>query len=215
MKRQLNILFWFLTMPILTFGQTDDTLLQPKLILNDTSIINNTDLKVYLLFDIRDYFEVVNGLILLEYVDYVQICQNDFLTICFYDTKFKITPTGFYKFEEVDSICNAPKIKINKFGTNMDYKKLKNDDVKIIHKVGKKRFKSRFGKIVVNRQTGCMDTGRNPLKILHNRKTLQFNDIGNLIFFEFDGDHDKKTELYIVNYFTCNGRLEIYKIDNK
>jgi len=215
MKRQLNILFWVLTMPILAFGQVEDTLLQPKLILNDTSIINKTNLKVYLLFDIRDYPTVIDGLLIPEYVEYVQICQEDFLTICYDNIKLKISSTGFYKCEKNENICIQPKIKINEFGTNMDYKELKNEDVKIICKVGKKSFKTRFGKIEVNRQIGCMDTGKNPLRILHSRKTLQFNDIGNLMFFEFDGDNDKKTELYIVNFFTCGGRLEIYRIDDK
>ena len=79
----------------------------------------------------------------------------------------------------------------------------------------KEHFKSSFGKIEVYRKRGCMDTGRNPFKIVRNGKTLSFNDIGNLIFFEFDGDNDGKNELYILTYFSCEGRLEFYKIDDK
>ena len=79
----------------------------------------------------------------------------------------------------------------------------------------KEHFKSSFGKIEVYRKRGCMDTGRNPFKIVRNGKTLSFNDIGNLIFFEFDSDNDGKNELYILTYFSCEGRLEFYKIDDK
>jgi len=205
MKQKLIILFLIFALPILTFGQANDTLLQPKLIVNDTTIINNTDLKVYLLFNIADYqrYQEVNGILLTEYFEGVRICQDDFLTIGYSFTSLKITPEGLYKCKNVDETCNRPKIKIHGFGSNF------------ATKTGKKSFKSRFGKIEVNRQTGCMDTGRNPVTILHNKKTLQFKNIGNLVFFEFDGDNDGKTELYIVNYFICDEHLEIYKIDDK
>jgi hypothetical protein len=142
------------------------------------------------------------------------ICLNDYLTICTEGVDFKVVPTGFKIYDQTDTICNK-KLKVNWFGTNMRGKELKNGDYKPIYEFGAKRFKSRFGKIIVNRQQGCMDTGWNPIKISQKGKTLSFNDIGNLIFFEFDGDNDGKKELYLLNYFSCEGRLEFYKIDDK
>ena len=206
MKKLINILL-VLILPVFAFGQMGDSLLQPKPILNDSLIINNTDLKVYLLFESENNIFLWDG---------INICQNDFLVIRVgIGFNFMITSAGLYTCEKLDTICNKPKIKINGFYTNMNYKELKNDDFKIIYEIGKKSFKSRFGKIVVSRQSGCMDTGRNPIKIVRKGKTLQFNDIGNLIFFKLDSDNDGKTELYIVNFFVCEGRLEIYKVDDK
>lgn len=192
------------------FSINGDTLLPrlitPKFVSNDTSIINNTDLKVYLLFDSDSYesdtVDYFNRPIGFHFLDYIRICQNDFLTISAEATNFKINPAGLYVYQQIDTVCDR-KIKLNGFASNFGVKEKK------------EHFKSRFGKIEVNRQQGCMDTGRNPITILQNEKTLLFKDIGNLIFFEFDGDNDGKNELYILNYFTCGGRLKIYRIDDK
>ena len=178
---------------------------------NDTLIINNTDLKVYLLFDSKDS---LNRFFCHGWASVYSICLNDYLTICTEYVNFKVTPISIKIYDQIDTICNN-KLKVNWFGTNMRGKELKNGDYKSIYEFGEKRFKSRFGKIIVNRQQGCMDTGRNPIKIVRKGKILLFNEIGNLIFFEFDGDNDGKKELYLLNYFSCGGRLEFYKIDDK
>ena len=210
------------------FSIDGDTLLpiliKPKLLPNiitatndetledDTLIMNNTDLKVYLLLDLEDSIvKLIGKRFRIEGI--YSICQNDYLTITTGDINIKVTPTGTIIYEQFDTICNK-KI-ADKFGTNVKVKVLKDGDYEVIPEYGKKRFKSRLGKIEVDRQSGCIDTGRNPIKITRNSKTLLFNDIGNLVFFEFDSDNDGKKELYILTYFTCMGRLEFYKVDDK
>jgi hypothetical protein len=141
---------------------------------------------------------------------YISVCKNDLLKISIEAINFKVMTTGLWIYEEIDTICNQ-KLERYGFGTNRNIKGLtyKNNSF------SKKCFNSRLGKIEVYQQLGCDDTGRNPFKIIQNGKTLSFNIIGNLVFFEFDSDNDGKEELYILNYFICEGRLEIYKIDDK
>lgn len=200
------------------FSIQGDTLLprqvKPKPLVNDTSIINNTNLKVYLLFDPFDSLNrpIEFGPYLF---DYIPVCKNDFLTIHIGTVNFLIKPTGLLVYEQIDTVCNQ-KIKVNGYTTNRKVKELKNGDYDISYELEKKQFNSRVGKIEVERkQMQCDDTGKNPVTITRNGKKLIFKDIGNLLFFEFDSDNDGKNELYLFNYFSCEGRLEIYKIDDK
>jgi antitoxin component YwqK of YwqJK toxin-antitoxin module len=202
----------------LCFSLEGDTLLprhlKPKLISNDTSIINNTDLKVYMLFD---PYDSLNNIIDFgpSLFDNIPVCKNDFLTIHIGTINFLIKQTGLWVYEQIDTTCNI-NIKVNGYTTNRKEKELKNGDYDISYELEKKYFKSRLGKIEVERkQMQCDDTGRNPMKITKAGKTLLFKDIGNLLFFEFDSDNDWKNELYLLNYFSCEGHLEIYKIDDK
>ena len=196
------------------FSIDGDTLLprliKPKLVTNDTSIINNTNLKVYLLFN---SYDSLNKLALPTYgylYDYISVCKNDFLTIHVGGVNFKVIPTGLWIYEQIDTVCHE-EIKVNGYSTNREVKELK-----VSYILEKKNFKSRLGNIQVDRQMmRCDDTGNNPVKISREGKTLLFKDIGNLLFFEFDSDNDGKKELYILNYFSCMRRLEIYKIDDQ
>jgi len=200
------------------FSIKGDTLLprqiNPKLVVNDISITNNTDLKVYLLFD--PYDSLNRPIDFGPYLfDYIPVCKNDYLTIHIGTINFLIKPTGLWVYEQMDTICNQ-KIKVNGFTTNRKVKELKNGDYDISYELEKKYFNSRLGKIEVERkQMQCDDTGKNPVTISRNGRKLVFKDIGNLLFFEFDSDNDGKNELYLLNYFSCEGRLEIYKIDDK
>ena len=187
-------------LPNIMVATNDETLEE------DTLIINNTDLKVYLLFDTKDS---LNRFFCHGWADVYGICLNDYLTICAIDINIKVSPVGIKIYDHA-IVCNK-KLKVNGFGTNGHIKKLNYGD----DSFSKKCFKSRLGEIEVYRKRRCMDTGRNPIKITRNGKTLLFNDIGNLIFFEFDSDNDGKKELYILSYFSCEGRLECYKVDDK
>lgn len=200
------------------FSQKGDTLLprliKPILVLNDTSIINNTDVKVYLLFD--SYDSLNRHIRFGENLDgYIPVCKNDFLTIHIGSINFTITSSGIRVCEQIDTICNQ-KINVTGYTTNRKVKELKNGDFDITYEIEKKYYKSRFGKLQVDRKLmRCDDTGRNPVTIFRNGKTLVFKDIGNLLFFEFDNDNDGKNELYLLNYFVCQEHLLIYKIDDK
>ena len=203
----------------LFFSIEGDTLLprqiKPKLVVNDTSIINNTDLKVYLLFD---PFDSLNRPIEFGpslFGGYIPVCKNEFLTVHIGAINFLFKPGGLWAYEQIDTNCNQ-KIKLNGYTTNRKVKELKNGDYDISYELEKKYFNSRLGKIEVERkQMQCDDTGKNPVTITRNGKKLVFKDIGNLLFFEFDSDNDGKNELYLFNYFSCEGRLYIYKIDDK
>ncbi len=200
------------------FSPRGDTLLPRKIkqkpVVDDTSIINNTTLKVYCLFNSNDSLNQPIDLGALMFT-YIAICKNDFVTSHIGTINFLILPDGLKVYEQFDTVCREP-VKLNGYTTNRKVKELKNGDYEIGYELEKKYFKSRFGKIEVERkEMQCDDTGRNPLTITNDHKTLLFKNIGNLLFFEFDSDRDSKKELYVFNYFSCEQHLEIYKIDDK
>jgi len=187
--------------------------IKPKLIANDTSIINNTDLKVYLLFDSHDSLNRPIQFGPSLFGGYIPVCKNELLTVHIGAINFLFKPTGLWVYEQIDTTCYQ-KIKVNGYTTNRKVKELKNGEYDISYELEMKNFKSRLGKIQVERkQMQCDDTGRNPVTITRNREQLIFKDIGNLIFFEFDTDSDGRNELYLLNYFSCQGQLEIYRIE--
>lgn len=203
---------------MICLSNSGDTLLprliKPKLVSNNKSIINNTDLKVYLLFDPYDSlnYPVKFGSSLFDKID---VCHNDFLTIHIRSINFKYKPEGIWVYIQKDSICNQT-IDGNTFLTNLKVIELKNGDHEVSYELEKKYFNSSIGKIEVERKRmQCKDTGSNPLKIIRNGKKLVFKEIGNLLFFEHDSDNDGYSELYILNFYCCEGKLFIYKIDNK
>jgi hypothetical protein len=86
--------------------------------------------------------------------------------------------------------------------------------VEITFDLDKRYIQSNIGTIEVSSQElQCDDTGTNPFRITSNGNDIVFNQGGNLIFFEFDSNKDKKKELYILNYFSCMRRFELYKIE--
>ncbi|UII19612.1 toxin-antitoxin system YwqK family antitoxin [Fulvivirga ligni] len=201
----------------LSFSIEGDTLLpiqlKTKLIAKDTSIINNTDLKVYLLFDSYDSSNRSIELGESLFLGYIPVCENEYLTVHIGAINFQFKSSGLWVYEQIDTVCNQ-KIKVNGYTTNRKLKELKNGEYDISCVLEKKNFKSSLGKIEVERkQMQCDDTGRNPVTITRNKGKLIFKDIGNLIFFEFDTDNDGKNELYLLSYFTCQGHLEIYRIE--
>jgi hypothetical protein len=226
MKTLITIL---ILIPFLSFGQNNNPIdkygqkqfdtvkpryIEQKLVNKDTSIINNTDLKVYKLFDTRDS---INDF--LKYTDClfgkIEVCINQYLTIHIRPLNFCIKQNGIDISETVDTTCSK-KINYHIFECNRIITEHEDGNIDVSYELEKKYFTLQIGKIEVERkQMRCDDTGYNPITIARNNKTLYFKDIGNLIFFEFDTNKDGINELYILNYFSCMGHLEIYKITNK
>ncbi|MES2560825.1 MAG: toxin-antitoxin system YwqK family antitoxin [Bacteroidota bacterium] len=200
------------------FSAKGDTLLPrniaPQPVLEDTSIINQTTLKVYLLFN---SFDSLN-----KPIDFgphlfhpIPVCKNEQVVIHIGPINFLLTQNGFRVYEQFDPSC-LQKIKTNGYTTNRDTRELPNGNYDVRYALETKLFKSRLGKIAVERkQMQCDDTGNNPLTITRDNKTLLFKDIGNVLFFEFDSDNDTQNELYVLNYFSCEKQLKIYKVDDK
>ncbi len=215
MKTKLTLCLFF---PLLSLGQTkfNPRFIKQSLIQNDTSIINNTDLKIYRLFDTRDS---ASG---IRYFNYplemgTHICNNNNnnLTVNTGGVLFTIQREGLHIEQKKDTICKK-EIKSTCFKTHRITTTLKSGDFYISYDTTKKYFATQIGKMKISPTSlGCDDTGRNPFKITRNGKSIYFKDIGNLTFFEYDIEKDGMKELYILNSFSCRGRLEIYKIDIK
>lgn len=202
----------------LSISAQGDTLLPrqiiPKLVASNNIITNNTDLKVYLLFDSKDSLNnsIDFGGVLFD--GYFPVCKKEYLTVHIGAINFLVKPSDLLIYEQIDTTCYQ-KIEVNGFNTNRKITELNTGDYDISYVLEKKYFNVSLGKIEVNRkQMQCDDTGHNPVTITRNGKKLIFKNIGNLIFFEFDNDRDGKKELYLFNYFSCEGRLEFYKIDD-
>jgi hypothetical protein len=211
-----TLLGFLLLLSLFSFRQMDNNIpfFRQSLVLNDTSISNNTDLKIYCLFDNRDSANhVIKSCHNFERE--VRVCDNGNLVIHYGPTDFIVQPTGVEVQTKGDTICGREIIS-HCFETHRVVKDLKNGSVDIYYDTKKRHFKTQVGQIeVAPTQFGCDDTGQNPMKISRNGKTILFKDIGNLIFFEHDIDKDGKKELYVLDYFSCMGDLKIYKIDDK
>jgi len=187
------------------------TYLKAQEITSDTSIINLTDLKVYLLFDQYDKKnKVVNfGEDLFRGG---KICTGKELTIQIGAINFLIKENGLEIHETIERRCDK-ELESIKYGINRVVKELENGEWDVKYVYDTIDHKSSLGKIeVIRKKLKCVDTGRNPLKIHRNGKTLEFKDIDNLQFFEYDLDNDGNKGLYVLTYQSCNGLLKIYEV---
>jgi hypothetical protein len=180
---------------------------------NDSLIINNTSLRLYCLFNSKD--SINKNFRFAEPLDgNVKICGNqNNVIINAGGISFQIKSNGVL----LDSIRNTSckkDIVTHNFGGSRRIKELDSGDVEITFDLDKKYIKTNIGTIEVSPQElQCDDTGTNPFRITTNGKEIVFKQGGNLIFFEFDSNKDKKKELYILNYFSCMRRFELYKIE--
>lgn len=204
-------LFLFLLLPLFTNGQLG---FKEQLIKkNDSLIINNTSLKLYCLFDTRD--SINKNFRFAEPMDgNVRICGNlSKVVINAGGITFQIKSKGVFLDSVRNNNCKKDIVTHN-FGGSKRIKELESGDLEISFDLDKKYIKTNLGTIEVSPQElQCDDTGTNPFKITSNGKEIVFKEGGNLIFFEFDSNLDKKKELYILNYFSCMRRFELYKIE--
>jgi hypothetical protein len=210
-----KLLHFFILLPLLSFGQTGTNarFFSQSLVHNDTSIINNTDLKIYRLFDTRDSTHA--GKSYYPFDGGVKTCNDNGVTIHYGPTNFIIKSNGIEVTATRDTICSKG-ITEYRFGGSRRIKQLKDGSVDAYYDLEKKYIKTQIGKIEVSpQQFHCDDTGNNPFRIERNGKSIYFKDGGNLLFFEYDSDNDGKKELFILNYHSCMAHIELYKIDYK
>lgn len=190
--------------------------IEEKEVKNDPSIINNTDLKIYLLFNQNKENLLVGEELFGRPVIYKN--KEDLLVIEYqYNTIFLIRPTGVeikqtQKENNTQEANRLKEIKAKWYTTTLRVEELPNGGLSRIHEDGKVSHKIQFGKLEVNRkrEPQCDDTGTNPITIYRNDKKLEFTNIRNLGFFECDVDG--KNELFILDFVCCEGSLKIYKI---
>ncbi|MDQ3111865.1 MAG: hypothetical protein M3R17_18420 [Bacteroidota bacterium] len=211
-----NTLIIFLLLSLLSFKQTisNARFIPQTLAVNDSLCTNNTDLKVYRLYDTRDttkslpekFYPFDGGL---------HICDDSNITIHYGPLLLIINSKGINAEQKRDSVCTK-EIVVKHFGGSRRIKDRKDGGVDITYDLQKKYIKTEIGKIEVSpQQFHCADTGNNPFRIISKGKSIDFTEGGNLDFFESDVDKDGKKELYILNYHSCMGQIEIYKIDWK
>lgn len=204
-------IFLFLALPFFSNGQLGFR--EQSIKENDTLIINSTSLRLYSLFDTRD--SINKKFRFLEPVDgNVKVCGNrKQVIINAGGISFQIRSNGVFLDTVRKKICKK-EIETYYFGGSRRIKELDSGDYEVTYDLDKKYIKTNLGTIeVFPQEFQCDDTGNNPFRIIYKEKDIVFKDGGNLIFFEFDSNLDKKKELYILNYFSCMGRLRLYKVE--
>lgn len=171
-----------------------------KAIKNDTSILNNSRLGLYRLFDSRD---AKNDILYFgtSLSGPIQVCDNEGLSVIIGKIHFAFKTGGLMVHVKADTLCNEFE-EVQRFSLPSLESKTK-------------VFKAETGRIEVEQKKMlCENTGHNPVKIKGGEGDVYFKDAGNLIFFEYDIDKGGSKEFFMVNYYPCENHLEIYKIDN-
>lgn len=203
------ILFFFL--PLISTAQIG--LKEQRLYVSDSFIVNTTELRIYTLFNSSDSSNK-NFRFKGELDGNVIICGSKKKAIIYAGgISFQLQANGVY----IDTVKNTSCKKGIDFYSIRGSKRVKELDsgeVEITFDLDVKHIKSQIGTIEVSPQElQCDDTGTNPFNIISEGKEIIFRQGGNLIFFESDSNHDQKKELYIVNYFSCMKRFEMYKVE--
>jgi len=186
----------------------------PSAVKNDTSILNSSRLTVYSLFDARDSANAILDMSACL-SDSIRICDNGNLTIYIGTIQFIIMPKLLGVHVTTGAPCKSV-IPAQRFTATRVKEEIKKDRNNINDSNEKESFKTQLGKIEVqHKRMVCDNTGHHPVTLTNDNKTIYFKDIGNLIFFEHDIDKGGNKEFFIVNYSSCKGTLEIYKIDEE
>lgn len=176
---------------------------------SDTSVINETSLRVYKLYDSRDSGYPRHR---PEYLHSIRVCNNGGIRIHAGIMLFDITPGGVVVQQHPDTICGG-RMNVHSCTTNRIVKENKDGEIEISYLLRKNKFPAQAGTVEIEqKQMRCDDTGYNPVKITRDGKSIYFKDAGNVILFEYDVDGNGTKEIYLINYFSCMGWLQIYKI---
>jgi hypothetical protein len=66
--------------------------------------------------------------------------------------------------------------------------------------------------VITQREQRCIDTRKNKVKVSTKKSSVQFIGLNNIKVFEFDVNKNKRTEVYVVSYTSCDAMLKIYKV---
>lgn len=205
------LLLLFLFLPLISTAQIG--LKEQRLYFSDSFIVNTTELQLYTLFNSSDssnknfrFREELDGNVI--------ICGSKKKAIIYAGgISFQLQANGVY----IDTLKNTScKKGIDFFSIrgSRRIKELDSGEVEITFDLDKKHMQSEVGMVEISPQElQCDDTGSNPFRIISKDQAIVFKQGGNLIFFEFDSNDDQKKELYIVNYFSCMKRFEMYKVE--
>ncbi len=184
------------------------------------SIINNTDLKIDLLFKqtknskselIFRVFDLFN----VKTFCYAGKINN--YDLCYFfpseDVNLVLTENGVLLTTERKRCVQELNIDFA-FGVNKEaYEAKMSMRENAEDYCVKYRFKRDYGEVyITNGIPQCGDTGHNPLKIVRKGKNLEFPYLRNILMFEYDIDQDGKKEIYLFDYACCENELTIYKI---
>lgn len=206
-----HVLILFLLLPLISTAQIG--LKEQRLNVSDSFIVNTTELRLYTLFNSSDssnknfrFREELDGNVI--------ICGSKKKAIIYAGgISFQLKANGVY----IDTLKNTSCKKGIEFFSirgSRRIKELDSGEVEITFDLDKKYMQSEVGMVEISPQElQCDDTGSNPFRIISKDQAIVFKQGGNLIFFEYDSNHDQKKELYIVNYFSCMKGFEIYKVE--
>ena len=205
------LLFLFLVFPLLSIAQIG--LKEQRLCESDSIIENTSDLRLYSLFNSND--SINKDFRFTEPLDgNVTICGNQHnVKINAGGMSFQLKPNGVFIDTQKNNSCKKG-IDFYSIRGSQRIKELDSGDVEITFDLDKKFMQCEIGMVEISPQElQCDDTGSNPFRIISNEQSIVFQQGGNLILFEYDSNQDQKKELYIVNYFSCMKRFEIYKVE--
>lgn len=187
-------------------------------LISDTTVINNTSLKIDYLFD--QYIDPYKyGFDTLQYNFGTQIysrpylaSNNDEISVHFHQGRtIIIKENGIEICDSCLDLKNELEIKSYFFYKNsIQYVK---SDSTYGYKPVTETFSTDIGTVKVTSEApDCDDTGNNPITIISKGKTLKLNFTHNVFIFEYDYNKDGKNELYIFSYRACRSSMRIYKI---
>jgi len=186
----------------------------------DSLIINNTELKVWLMFDSWDFPE--ESSMWHTFIECRDGGLNDpwlnNLTLTMCENKFIIQDSTTVVLKQFGY---SPQLLLNKKAKSLANTSVVRKDTVLpdgtetnMQVYGEVICQSSFGEIVITRKAGCDDTARSPFTLNYKGNFIYFKEIGNLNLYEYDANNNGKNELYIMNYYLCGGRIIVYKIDD-
>lgn len=202
-----------LTGEVELFSETGEQIL-PAFILEkkvDSSVINQTDLKVSILYETdQSNRRLFFGESLFAGI---RVCNNTDELVLSCGAAILVLQFNGVILHQTHEIACYRELKTVNYGTNRIVEELPNDEWNVSYQKENIDHTTSFGLLTVSvRDAKCDDTGTNPISLNYHGQILEINDLDNLQFFEFDIDHDGRNELYILSYASCRGYLKVYKI---
>ena len=191
------------------FKQSNHRFLKAQL-LKSKDIKNHTTLVVEELFS---NYSDRNDLLSMEGSAPDVSMDDSIVAIRFDRTILRIQPEGLSRCQgciNYDSDKNFP---ISFFGLNVKESENEQHEYTYEYVLEDVHYPMKNFEVIVHRQKAqCMDTGNNPVTILHKGKKLELLNLKNILFFPFDADKNGADELYIISYQSCDGLYKILRV---